>query len=91
VSGHGFSGARHKAQFDTLLQATRAFDDVALTAADYEAAARCDNTCRSAGINGSTTDFLLCSIAIGRQWAVLTTNKDFAGYAKKLPLRLLPI
>lgn len=84
------SGVRHKNQFEELLTATRAFDDVAITMADYEEAARYDNLCRSAGISGSTTDFLLCAVATRRQWAILTIDKDFARYGKKVPLHLLP-
>lgn len=83
------SGIRHKAQFDVLQAATRAFDDVPLTVADHEDAATADNLCRSAGISGSTTDFLLCAIAMRRQWAIFTIDKDFARYAKKLSIQLL--
>ena len=85
------SGVRHKAQLELLLAATRAFDDVPLTIADYEEAALCDNLCRSAGISGSTTDFLLCATAIRRQWAILTIDKDFVRYAQKLPLQLVSL
>jgi predicted nucleic acid-binding protein len=84
------SGVREKSQFESLLTAIRAFEDVALTTADYEDAAVCDNLCRAAGISGGTTDFLLCAIAMRRQWAILTVDKDFSNYAKKLPLRLAP-
>jgi predicted nucleic acid-binding protein len=84
------SGVREKSQFESLRTATRAFEDVALTITDYEDAAACDNLCRLAGISGGTTDFLLCAIAIRRQWAILTVDKDFSNYAKKLPLRLVP-
>lgn len=83
------SGVRHQQQFEALLAASRAFDDVNLTIADYEEAAICDNLCRSAGISGSTTDFLICAIARRRQWAILTVDKDFPRYAKKLSLQLL--
>jgi predicted nucleic acid-binding protein len=84
------SGVRHQAQFETLLAATRAFDDVPLTAADYEEAAVCDTLCRAGRISGSTTDFLLCAIALRRQWAILTVDKDFAHYGRKLDLQVLP-
>jgi predicted nucleic acid-binding protein len=84
------SGVRQKPQFEVLLAAVRAFDDVPLGMADYEEAAACDNLCRSAGISGSTTDFLICAVAIRRQWAILTIDKDFTRYGQKLPLQLLP-
>lgn len=84
------SGVRQRQQFEALLAATRAFDDVNLTIADYEEAAACDNLCRSAGISGSTIDFLICAIARRRQWAILTVDKDFLRYTRKLSLQLLP-
>lgn len=83
------SGVRHKAQFDVLQTATRAFDDVPLAIADYEKAAAANNLCRSAGISGSTTDFLLCAIAMRRQWGILTIDRDFVRYAELLPIQLL--
>ena len=82
------SGIREHTQFNRLRQHLRAFDDVGLTVADYEAAAEASNRCRAAGTSGSTIDFLLCAVAIRRGWLVFTGDKDFAEYAKHIPVRL---
>jgi len=55
---------------------------------DYEQAAACFNRCRSRGIPGSNTDFLLCAVALRLRAALLTTDKDFEGFARILRIRL---
>lgn len=83
------SGIRHKEQFDHILAASRNFPDVPLEVEDYERAAMVYNACRNAGISGSPVDFLLCAVAQSRNWAILTTDKDFARYHKQVPFTLL--
>lgn len=85
------SGIRHKAQFDRVATALRTFEDVELEIPDYEEAAVADNRCRSAGLTGSTTDFLICAAAIRRNWGIFTTDQDFARYEKVLLLSLVAI
>lgn len=85
------SGIRHKAQFDRVAEALRSFEDVELSVADYEQAAAADNHCRSAGLAGSTTDFLICATAIRRDWGIFTTDQDFARYARVQPLKLATV
>jgi predicted nucleic acid-binding protein len=85
------SGIRHKAQFDRVATALRTFEDVELEIPDYEEAAVADNRCRSAGLTGSTTDFLICATAIRRNWGIFTTDQDFARYEKVLLLTLVAI
>jgi predicted nucleic acid-binding protein len=53
------SGIRTAEQFKRLRERLRAFPDIPLTEADYEEAARCFNRCRSRGVQGSNTDFLV--------------------------------
>ena len=48
---------------DRLRDHLRAFPDEAITSADYERAADCFTLCRTKGIQGSNTDFLLCAVA----------------------------
>jgi len=84
------SGVHQKAQFDLLLAATRSFSDVDLDVADHEEGAIAANKCRAAGIAGSLIDFLLCAVAARRNWAILTTDKDFARYQEHLPFTLIP-
>jgi hypothetical protein len=83
------SGIRHKEQFDYILTASRNFPDVPVGVEDYEAAAVACNACRTAGISGSPADFLLCAVAQSRNWAILTTDRDFIRYQKHLPFALI--
>jgi hypothetical protein len=82
-------GIREKSQFERVKKSLRAFQDVFLSVGDYEGAAQMSNKCRSAGITGSPTDFLVCAVAIRRDWQILTTDRDFDLYRKHLPLELL--
>jgi predicted nucleic acid-binding protein len=82
------SGIKVKSQFELLRDHLRAFSDLALETADYEEAADAFNRCRERGIQGSNTDFLVCSVARRRHLAVYTTDKDFLQYGKVLKLKL---
>jgi predicted nucleic acid-binding protein len=82
------SGIRGAAQFRRLRDRLRAFPDVVLAEADYEEAASCFNRCRSRGVQGSNTDFLLCAAALRRSAAVFTTDDDFVHYKKVLNVKL---
>ena len=82
------SGIRSRSQYERLRQDLRAFDDPRLTIDDYEEAALASNDCRAAGVTGSSVDFLICAVALRRNWPVFTMDKDFARYARHLPLRL---
>lgn len=82
------SGIRDPAQFGQLKTYLRAFPDEPLSTDDYEEAARCSNQCRSRGIAGSGTDFLICAVAIARRWQIFTRDGDFETYARVIPLKL---
>jgi predicted nucleic acid-binding protein len=82
------SGIKMRSQFELLRDHLRAFSDLALEAADYEEAADAFNRCRERGIQGSNTDFLVCSVALRRDLAVYTKDKDFLQYGKVLNLKL---
>jgi predicted nucleic acid-binding protein len=82
------SGIKVKAQFELLRDHLRAFSDLDLESTDYEEAAAAFNRCRERGIQGSNTDFLICSVALRRELAVYTTDKDFLQYEKVLELEL---
>jgi predicted nucleic acid-binding protein len=83
------SGIREKTQFDRLRNALRSFPDEFLISGDYEKAAECSNLCRSNGIAGSSTDFLICAVALHRGWQIFTNDPDFRTYSQVLSLRLL--
>lgn len=82
------SGIREKSQSERLRTDLRAFDDVSLAVEDHEEAAAACNRCRSRGIAGSTIDFLLCAIAMRRDWTLFTTDADFQRIARHVPLRI---
>ena len=55
---------------------------------DYEQAAEFFNTCRSKGLQGSNTDFLICAAAVRNNFPIYTTDHGFERYAQHLPIRL---
>lgn len=82
------SGVKGAAQFENLRVHLRAFDDVELETDDFELAADFFNRCRARGVQGSNTDFLICAVASRRSQSVFTTDRDFAGLAKVIPVQL---
>ncbi len=83
------SGIRYTEQFVRLRDYLRAFPDLELTSEDYELAAEFFNTCRSKGVQGSNTDFLLCAVAHRRGYSIFTTDKDFENFQLYIPVTLL--
>jgi predicted nucleic acid-binding protein len=65
-----------------------AFPDMKLDKEDFERAAEIFNQCRTAGIQGSNTDFLICAIAEHYKLSVFTTDQDFVRYQKYCPILL---
>ena len=82
------SGIKTSTQYEKLRLILRAYPDEAVNTDDFEAAAEAHNQCRARGILGSAVDFLICAIAMRRDWAILSTDPDFPQYAKVLPLKL---
>ena len=82
------SGIKTQAQFESLRQILSAFPDEKLDAEDYEMAANSFNACRQLGIQGSTTDFLICAVSWAKKWPIFSLDKDFERYQKCLPLIL---
>jgi predicted nucleic acid-binding protein len=82
------SGLREEAHFHRLRHSLRAFPDPAITIEDYELAAEYYNRCRASGIVGSANDLLICAVAARRNWQIFTTDRDFSGYARHLPIAL---
>lgn len=82
------SGISNEAQFETLRDVLNAFADETLETRDYELAARFFNQCRSRGVQGTHTDFLICAVAFARDMPIFTTDKDFISYSRIVPIRL---
>ena len=82
------SGVRDPAQFARLESHLAAFPDLPLRAEDYVTAAQFFNLCRTKGIQGSNTDFLICAAAVRHDLAIFTTDEDFKQFAKCMPINL---
>ncbi|AFZ00314.1 PIN domain-containing protein [Calothrix sp. PCC 6303] len=83
------SGIRHVEQFEKLRDYLRPFPNLELSITDYELAAEFFNTCRSNGVQGSNTDFLICAAAVNRGYNILTKDKDFENFKIHVPIVLL--
>jgi predicted nucleic acid-binding protein len=82
------SGVRDQTQFARLETHLAAFPDLPLLTEDYVTAAKFYNLCRSKGIQGSNTDFLICAVAVRHDLSVFTTDGDFPQFARCLPIVL---
>lgn len=80
------SGISDQTQFDQLRTRLAYLPDQPIDPGDYVTAAAFSNTCRRHGVQGSHTDFLICAVAARNKWPILTTDADFARYAKFIPI-----
>lgn len=82
------SGIRSQTQFNKLRNHLRAFPDLELNTGDYETASEFFNICRTKGIQGSNTDFLICAVAARHKMPIFTTDGDFKLFQSVLPITL---
>jgi len=82
------SGIRSESQFIKLQKHLESFPDLPILAEDYVAAAQFFNRCRSEGVQGSNTDFLICAVAVRNKFSIYTTDKDFELFSKHLEIVL---
>jgi predicted nucleic acid-binding protein len=82
------SGIRRPAQFEKLKDILSSFEESQLINTHFVKAAEFCNVCRSKGIQGSTIDFLICSVAHLENMVIFTIDKDFENYTKHLPIKL---
>ncbi len=85
------AGIRDQKQFERLRQALRAFSSPALGEEDHERAAEFFKLCRSAGIQGSNTDFLICAASVRMGAEILTLDGDFQHFARVLPVQVAEV
>lgn len=83
------SGVKDNKQFVQLKDILSAFDDFTITTMDYEKAAEFFNLCRSKGIQGSNTDYLICAVSSNNRFPIFTSDKDFEIYSKHIPITLM--
>jgi predicted nucleic acid-binding protein len=82
------SGIREATQFQRIRAHLQSFEDVTLTADDYEEAARMSNRCKRLGIASSAADMLICAVSGRQRWEIFSTDRDFVRYGRVLGLRL---
>jgi len=82
------SGIRKDAQFQNLENRLRSFPDLPIATTEHVLAAKFYNLCRSKGIQGSNTDFLICALSVQHKTSIYTTDKDFTHFAELLPITL---
>jgi len=83
------SGIKEQLQFNRLKKYLEAFPDKQISTTVYENAAEYFNICRTKGIQGSNTDFLLCACSAEWKIPIFTSDKDFIVYKKVLPITLV--
>jgi len=81
----GFSGARHR---ELIIDRFSALPLLAPDRDDHIAAAELRNKCRRGGLQLGTIDALIVRLCVRHSLTLLTTNRDFAGVAKAVPLKL---
>jgi predicted nucleic acid-binding protein len=82
------SGVRCKSQFKKLRKHLESFPDLPILTEDYVTAAQFFNHCRSKGIQGSNTNFLICAVAVRNKLSIYTTDKDFEMFSKYIQIVL---
>ena len=82
-------GISDENRFEKLRSALEAFSDFELDGDDYITAAKYYNRCRSKGIQGSMTDFLICSLAAHHNFSIFSLDKDFTCYQKYVDFDLI--
>ena len=82
------SGISDTNKYKQLKEKLSYFDDLPLYTGYFEFAAQLSNTCRSHGIQGSHTDFLICAVAIKNDLPIFTLDKDFNNYKKYIDIQL---
>lgn len=82
------SGIKDKKQFQKVTESLRAFPNLRLEAKDYEKAAEFYNICRSKGVQGANTDFLICAAAQRRSFEVFTFDNDFQNFISHIDFKL---
>jgi len=82
------SGISDPIKFQIVKERLSAFSDIEIMTEDYERAAQFSNECRKNGIQGSHTDFLICSVSVRLNLLIFTLDADFKDYLRFLPIRL---
>jgi predicted nucleic acid-binding protein len=82
------SGAHPQDRFNQLKEYLRFHPNLLTDEEDDETAASFYNLCRSKGIQGTSTDLLICAVAVRHRMRIFTTDTDFTRFAAYLPIDL---
>ena len=82
------SGYSDLNRYEKLRRKLQYFPNEQIIDSDYESAAKYSNICRSKGIQGSHTDFLICAVAARLKMNIYTSDKYFTRYSQHLPISL---
>jgi len=83
------SGISDNVKFTSIKERLSFLTDITIETPDYELAAMYSNMCRRKGIQGSAIDFLICAVAVRREFLIYTVDKDFEYYKSIIPIALL--
>jgi predicted nucleic acid-binding protein len=82
-------GLKSDKQFKRMEEHLSCFPEKLIGSEEYVLAAKFFNLCRSKGVQGSNTDFLICACSVSWGFPILTKDKDFQLFKKYLPCELL--
>lgn len=82
------SGISQRSEFLRLKEIMSGFKDLLINTEMYERAAEMSNICRKEGIQGSSVDFLICSVSERYHLSIFTLDKDFELYSTCIPIKL---
>jgi predicted nucleic acid-binding protein len=82
------SGIRSDSQLNILKKHLESFAGLPILTDDYVRAAKFFNLCHSKGVQGSNTDFLICSVAVRNNLSIFTTDQDFKLFSKHIKITL---
>lgn len=82
-------GIRSSERFAQICKRLDAFPDRPIDSSIYVMAAQFFNLCRSRGIQGSHTDFLICACSVKWRLPILSKDQDYFSYKELLPIELL--
>ena len=81
-------GIPSKAQFNAVRADLDEFLDAEVWSSDHVRAATLYNRCRGRGVQPTTIDMLICSVAERMKAAIFTLDRDFVGYSRVLGVKL---
>ncbi len=82
------SGIRSESQFRKLQNHLESYPDIPVLTEDFVTAAKYFNICRSKGVQGSNTDFLICAMVSRYNFPIFTTDNDFISYSNHIKIVL---